>query len=245
MRQNVFLQAGAQIYNKRNGLPCIIQGMYGPCDETQGKAIANAYDALPLYDLSTIEVCIAYTLFAVEVCEMFAFATQTLGITVEPWRKEGQPYKNSAEMCTDVERNLHLYVFVGGTDHALLGYADTSRLSVNVKFRAVHDLFGHAVEGYQFGARGEENAWLVHSQMFSPLAQKALTTETRGQNAWFNFGRHNYDHDGNRLALSPSQKPFAQQKIALLPDEFTNWQCVLTSSLAENTSVPSRGRGCI
>ncbi len=61
MRQNVFLQAGAQIYNKRNGLPCIIQGMYVPCDETQGKAIANAYDALPLYDLSTIEVCIAHS----------------------------------------------------------------------------------------------------------------------------------------------------------------------------------------
>jgi hypothetical protein len=236
MRQNVYLQAGAQIYNKRNGLPPIKQGVYVPCDETQGKAIASAYDALPLCDLSNIEVCIAYTLFAVEVSDMFVFATQTLGITIEPWKKEGQPYKNSIEMCTDVERNLHLYVFVGGTDHALLGYADTLRLSINVKFRAMHDLFGHAAEGYQFGARGEENAWLVHSQMFSPLAQKALTTETRGQNAWFNFGRHNYDHDGNRLALAPSQKPFAKQKIALLPDEFTNWQCILTSSA--DTSVP-------
>jgi len=243
MMQNVYLQAGAQIYNKRNGLPPIKQGVYVPCDETQGKAIANAYDVLPLYDLSNIEVCIAYTLFAVEVSDMFVFATQTLGIIVEPWKKEGQPYKNSAEMCTDVERNLHLYVFVGGTDHALLGYADTSRLSINVKFRAVHDLFGHAAEGYQFGPRGEENAWLVHSQMFSPLAQKALTTETRGQNAWFNFGKHNYDHEGKRLALSPSQKPFAKQKIALLPDAFTNWQCVLTVFFAENTSVPPKGRG--
>jgi len=243
MMQNAFLQAGAQIYNKRSGLPPIIQGLYVPFDETQGKAIASAYDALPLYDLSNIEVCIAYTLFAVEVCDMFTFATQTLGITIEPWKKEGQPYKNSAEMFTDVENNLHLYVFVGGTDHVLLGYADTSRLSINVKFRAVHDLFGHAAEGYQFWARGEENAWLLHSQMFSSLAQKALTTETRGQNAWFNFGRHNYDHAGKRLALSPSQKPFAQQKIALLPDEFTNWQCVLTSFLAEHTSVPLKGKG--
>ena len=132
-------------------------------------------------------------------------------------------------MFSDVEKHLHLYVFVGGSPHALLGYADPTRLSINVKFRAVHDLFGHAAEGYQFGARGEENAWLVHSQMFSPLAQKALTTETRGQNAWFNFGRHNYNHDGNRLALAPSQKPFAKQKIALLPNEFTNWQGVLTA----------------
>lgn len=232
MKQNAFLQAGAQIYNKRSGLAPIVQGLYVPCDETRSIAIANAYDALPLYDLSNIQVSVSYTLFAVEVCDMFAFAQQTLGIIIEPWKKDGQPYSNSAEMFTDVEKNLHLYVFVCGEPHALLGYADSPRLSVNVKFRAVHDLFGHAVEGYQFGPRGEENAWLVHSQMFSPLAQKALTTETRGQNAWFNFGKHNYDRNGNRLDLSPSQKPFAPQKIALLPDEFTDWQGVLKSFLA-------------
>ena len=230
---NVYLQEGAQIYNKRSGLPPIIQGLYVPCDETQGKAIANAYDALPPYDLSDITVSIAYTHFAVEVCDMFTFAQQTMGITIEPWKKDGQPYNNSAGMFTDVERNLHLYVFAGGEPHALLGYTDISRLSINVKFRAVHDLFGHAAEGYQFGPRGEENAWLVHSQMFTPLAQKALTTETRGQNAWFNYGKHNYDHDGKRLDLSPALKPFADQKIVLLPDEFTNWQGVLKSSLED------------
>jgi hypothetical protein len=232
MKQNAYIQAGAQIYNKRIGLPPIINGLYISFDETLGKAIANAYDELPLYDLSNIEVSIAYTLFAVEVCDMFAFAQQTLGINIEPWQKDGQPYSNSVEMCMDVERNLHLYVFADGEPHALLGYADSPRLSVNVKFRAVHDLFGHAAEGYQFGPRGEENAWLVHSQMFTPLAQKALTTETRGQNAWFNFGKHNYDRNGNRLALSPMLKPFAEQKIALLPGEFTDWQGVLKSFLA-------------
>ncbi len=84
--------------------------------------------------------------------------------------------------------------------------------------------------------RGEENAWLAHSQMFSPLAQKALTTETRGQNAWFNFGSHNYSPDGKRRALSPAQQPFAVQKIALLPDEFTNWQSVLSAYLADQQS---------
>ncbi len=231
MKPNAFLQAGAQIYNKRNGLPPIIQGFYVPCDETRSIAIANAYEALPLFDLCNIQVSIAYTLFVVEVCDMFAFATQTLGITIEPWNKDGQPYFNSSQMCMDVDKNSHLFVFTGGEPHALLGYADSPRLSVNVKFRAVHDLFGHAAEGYQFGPRGEENAWLVHSQMFTPLAQKAMTTETRGQNCWFNFGRHNYDSLGNRLDLPPAKKPYAVQKIALLPDEFTDWQAVLKSSL--------------
>ncbi len=237
---NSYLQYGAQIYNKQHGLAPIVQGIYVPCDETIGKAIANAYEALPLYDLSNIQVCIAYTLFAVEVCDQFTFATKTLGITIEPWQNSGQPYNNSSEMFADVANNMHLYVFVGGTDHTLLGHTVNSSLfSINVKFRAVHDLFGHAAEGYQFGPRGEENAWLAHSQMFSPLAQKALTTETRGQNAWFNFGRHNYGQDGKRLALSPAQKPFAAQKIALLPDEFTNWQAVLEASPADEQT---RGR---
>jgi len=234
---NIYLQFGAQIYNKQQGFDPIVQDIFVHCDETVGKAIADAYDALPRYDSSNIAVCIAYTHFAVEVCDQFTFLTKTMGITVEPWQHPGQPYNNSAGMMADVANNMHLYVFAGGTDHALLGYTHTaSHWNINVKFRAVHDLFGHAAEGYQFGPRGEENAWLAHSQMFSPLAQKALTTETRGQNAWFNFGSHNYSPDGKRRALSPAQQPFAVQKIALLPDEFTNWQSVLSAYLADQQS---------
>jgi hypothetical protein len=234
---NRHLQAGAQLYNKQNGLAPIVQDVYVPCDEAVGRAIADAYYALPVYDLSNIEVSLAYTYFAVEVCDQFAFVTKTLGINVEPWPHPGQPYDNSAEMCRDVADNMHLYVFAHGADHALLGHTDPGRMSINVKFRAVHDLFGHAAEGFQFGPRGEENAWLVHSQMYTPLAQKALTTETRGQNAWFNFGRHNYDANGRRLALPPSQKPFAVQKIALLPPEFTDWQSVLETFLQGQRAV--------
>jgi len=238
--QNTYVQYGAQIYNKQHGLDPIVQDIFVHCDETVGKAIAHAYDALPLYDTSTIETSIAYTHFAVEVCDQFAFITKTLGITVEAWQHPGQPYNNSAGMMAVVADNMHLYVFAGGTDHALLGYTPTARhWNINVKFRAVHDLFGHAAEGYQFGPRGEENAWLAHSQMFSPLAQKALTTETRGQNAWFNFGRHNYSPDGKRRALSPAHQPLAVQKIALLPDAFTNWQSVLTAYLADQQTKGS------
>jgi hypothetical protein len=237
---NTYLQHGAQIYNKLNGLPPLVQGFYIPVSEPVGRAIADAYDSLPLYDTSNLDVCLAYTQFAIEVCDQFAFVTKTLGITVEPWQKSGQPYYYSAEMCLDVLYHMHLYVFVGGTDHALLGYtADPDRLSVNVKFRAVHDLFGHAAEGFQFGPRGEENAWLAHSQMYTPLAQKALTTETRGQNAWFNFGRHTYDHAGKRLSIPPQERPFAVQKIALLPEQFTDWHSVLNRYQSEQQTTHS------
>ena len=64
-------------------------------------------------------------------------------------------------------------------------------LLVNDVFRFVHDFFGHAKLGNGFGAIGEENAWNVHSLMFSPLAQRALASETRGQNAWVNFSGAN------------------------------------------------------
>ena len=30
-------------------------------------------------------------------------------------------------------------------------------------------------------------AWNVHARMFSPLARRAMTTETRGQNSYVNF----------------------------------------------------------
>ena len=59
---------------------------------------------------------------------------------------------------------------------------------VNDLFRAVHDAFGHGSEYAGFRPRGEENAWVAHSQLFTGPALKALTSETRGQNSWLNFG---------------------------------------------------------
>lgn len=59
----------------------------------------------------------------------------------------------------------------------------------NDKFRAVHDVFGHAATGRGFDAPGEEVAYLSHRQMFPKRALAALTSETRGQNAYLNRRR--------------------------------------------------------
>lgn len=75
-------------------------------------------------------------------------------------------------------------------------------------FRAVHDFFGHAASGRGFDADGEEAAWVAHSSMFSPEARRAMTTETRGQNSYYNF-------------FDPENKQFAEQKAALFPEEYT------------------------
>jgi hypothetical protein len=80
----------------------------------------------------------------------------------------------------------------------------------NDKFRAVHDYLAHAGGGNQFGPQGEERAYRIHASTLSPRAQRALATETRGQNSWVNYGPNAH--------LPASQRPFAEQKAALWPE---------------------------
>ena len=155
-------------------------------------------------------------------------------------------YNSSKEMAADVHGNKHLYVFQGGDPHDFLNRIDPATgLNENEKFRAVHDLLGHAIYGNQFGPKGEETAWALHSQMYSPLARLAMTAETRGQNSMVNYSPLNanlkselakYDSMANearrkgdkallneinaakRQAYSGFQ--YAPQKAVLLPPEF-------------------------
>ena len=88
------------------------------------------------------------------------------------------------------------------------------RVLVNDLFRAVHDAFGHSMEGAGFRADGEENAWQAHVRLFQGPAIGAMTTETRGQNSWLNFGPY---AARNRTARV-EDTVFADQKIGLMPD---------------------------
>jgi hypothetical protein len=97
-------------------------------------------------------------------------------------------YASSQEMLKDVHGNRHLYVYQGGDKHEFLNEVDPkTKLNTNEMFRAVHDFYGHAVHGNQFGPKGEEEAWAAHGGMFSPLAHAAMTAETRGQNSVVNY----------------------------------------------------------
>ena len=159
-------------------------------------------------------------------------------------------YSSSKEMAADVHGNKHLYVFQGGDPHDFLNRVDPSTgLNENEKFRAVHDLLGHAIFGNQFGPKGEETAWAIHSQMYSPLARLAMTAETRGQNSMVNYSPLNanlkaeiakYDsmadearRRGDKALLSEinaakrqaySGFQYAPQKAVLLPPEFLSPQ---------------------
>ena len=83
----------------------------------------------------------------------------------------------------------------------------------NDLFRAVHDAFGHGVEGAGFRARGEENAWQAHARLFAGPAVKAITSETRGQNSWLNYGPYG---EHNQTA-SLEDTIFAEQKTGVMP----------------------------
>lgn len=84
----------------------------------------------------------------------------------------------------------------------------------NDLFRAVHDAFGHGLEGAGFRAQGEENAWQAHRAMFTGPALGALTSETRGQNSWLNYGPHGA---ANKTA-KVEDTVFAEQKTGLMPE---------------------------
>ncbi len=149
--------------------------------------------------------------------------------------RKAPPLEGSAAMMADVADNLHIRVYTGGDEHPVFGAItrDASGVTLNEKFRGIHDLEGHAVGGNQFGPCGEENAFAHHSVMFSDLALAALATELRGQNSEVNFGSHMFDElgwRGNRSHprfLEPDLRPFAPQRIALLPGEFSGRESFL------------------
>ena len=97
---------------------------------------------------------------------------------------------------------------VGGLDGEMVP------VLANDLFRAVHDAFGHGLEGAGFRARGEENAWQAHVRLFTGSAVGAITSETRGQNSWLNYGPHG---ENNRTA-KVEDTVFADQKTGLMPE---------------------------
>lgn len=113
------------------------------------------------------------------------------------------PYQSPQEMAQDV---------AGGRIRTMATAATGGHgffpNEVNDKFRAVHDVFGHAAVGRGFSRNGEEAAFLSHRQMFSKRAIPALASETRGQNSFLNYGA-TQDH--------PVSEFPSQEKLVGLP----------------------------
>lgn len=94
------------------------------------------------------------------------------------------PYPSVEAMGTDVGQNRRIRTFATQTTGGHEYFSDEE----NDRFRAVHDVFGHAALGRGFSRHGEEAAYQAHSQLFPKAARAAVTSETRGQNSFLNYG---------------------------------------------------------
>ena len=224
-------------------------------DVERAKRLSDAFEAMK-NDPNNPEVRKAYEALAKETIEQYKDFVDA-GYVVEINNEE--PYANAQEMIDDLRKNKKIKIFStesGFGDNAITEeqraenpllarteFTDVNGVPmlVNDLFRAIHDFYGHAELGNGFGAIGEENAWNLHARMFSPLARRAMTTETRGQNSWVNFSGANdkikaLRQEARRLREEGAPKEqvqkivdeiyeigsFADQKIGLLPEEFSD-----------------------
>lgn len=226
VRPNPELRRVAREFARSNGINRPEHDEYIAVDPARAKRIADAFDAMK-HSPNDPAVVRSYEAMGRETVAQWK-ALENAGYKIEPWHGEGEPYKNSAEMKADVANNKHLWYFEtnqgfgsGGdaSDHFLLKpsgvVVNGKDIPYNDLFRAVHDLFGHAVNGNGFGPRGEENAWATHAAMYSDEARPAMTAETRGQNSWVNYGPY-----GEQNRANPKETRFADQKMGILPEEF-------------------------
>jgi hypothetical protein len=217
----------AKKYMESTGRPYQRLESYKPVDVNHAKAIAQAYDEMK-HAPTDPKVRASYDAMIKETTDQYrALKDSGLKIdAIEPGMKD--PYAETPRLAQkDVAENNHLWFFptesgfgtdAAGRGHPLLKPTGEKlggrELLANDLFRIVHDYFGHLKEGNGFRAAGEDNAWRTHANMYSDLARPAMTTETRGQNSWLNYGPHG---DFNRTA-SAADTHYAQQKVGLLPD---------------------------
>lgn len=163
--------------------------------------VARQYADAPVVDDSARP---AFEAMRRETGDQFDYLTRPreqggMGVAVE--FQDEDPYPDAQTMADDVRANNRLRIHKTGPDEAHPFFAPEE----NDRFRAVHDAFGHLGVGRTFSRHGEEAAYRLHAQMYSPEARPALTTETRGQNAFLNYG--------------PEPGTFGPQKLATLQDE--------------------------
>lgn len=213
-------------YMRAAGLPFAPPTQYAKADPERGRRIAAAFDAMQ-HAPNDPEVRAAYDALKRETLAQWQ-AIKGTGLRVEFNPPGKDPYGNPRNAVLDVVRNNHLWVFPteegfgqdqDRSDNPLLEVVegeliDGREVTYNDVFRIVHDYFGHVKEGVGFRADGKENAWQQHAAMYSPLARRAMTTETRGQNSWVDFGPK---AESNRKA-NAADTVYADQKTGLLPE---------------------------
>ena len=236
----------ARAYAAAVGLPLRRQREYVKVDTARAARIAQAYADMK-HEPQDPAVLAAYTAMAEETVAQYQFVKAT-GLVIEPIPKGApNPYEAGPRLVlADIARG-HMWYFrtedgfgsneeFDPSQNPLLEAtsekdAAGNTMLVNDVFRVVHDFFGHGMEGSGFGARGEENAWQSHMRLFSASAVPAMTSETRGQNSWVNYGPF-----GAANRANPKNTTYADQKTGIMPS--WTWQEGIDDSQAYVVSAP-------
>lgn len=217
----------AKDITEKKGLVYSPQLKYAEVDPARAKRLADAYDKME-NNPSDKAVKKAYDAMIEETMEQYE-TLRKKGYKFSFMPESGDIYGNPRNAINDIVQNQRLSVFPTEQGFGTLSEAsqanpllmrigekwDGKEVTANDVFRAVHDVFGHAKQGVGFRASGEENAFQAHARMYSPEALPAVTSETRGQNSWVNYGPFG---EFNRKA-SPLETIYADQKTGIMP----NW----------------------
>jgi len=201
----------------------------------QGLEIADAYDQLQ-HRPNDPDVKAAYDAFNKETMDQFNKLRST-GLQITKLKPNQKGYSSAEEMHKDILENQHLSYFPSESgfgssevkDHPMLqgsGIIDAEgkEMPYNDIFRIVHDIQGHNLGNKSdFSPEGEHAAYLTHKQQYSPLAQRALFTETAGQANWGAFNRKSGARNRDLISRGRfNELEFAPQKADILSDEFIN-----------------------
>jgi hypothetical protein len=229
----------AEKYARDNGIDLRRQAEFVDVDPARAKRIADAYDAMEhrpqdpevreAYDNLIRQTRAQYDALADAGYEFTFFDGETDPYDGNPWNamRDLRANKRMAVFGTYAGYGTEGITTAAVDDNPMLqdtglrwkdqGGVDRA-VTANDLFRAVHDAFGHGLEGAGFRARGEENAWQAHVRLFTGSAVPAITTETRGQNSWLNYG----PYSERNLTASVNDTVFAEQKTGLMPS--WTWQ---------------------
>ncbi len=200
-----------------------------------GRIIADGYDALQ-HKPNDPDVKASYDSLIKETRTQFDDLTKG-GLKLTKLKEGEKGYITAQEMHDDI-KNVHLSYFptehgFGANsgnfqDHPMLQGTgilsdDGNDIPANDLFRIVHDVNGHNKSSSDFSPEGEHKAYLTHKQQYSPLAGKALFTETAGQANWGVFNKKSGESNREKIIRGEeADLEFAEQKAGLFPDSIIN-----------------------
>ena len=229
--------AAAELYAARTGLVIRRQSNYVAMSEELSRRLADAYEAMS-DDSKVPEVAEAYADLKRQTLAQYQALIDS-GYRFWFFDAASDPYaSNGFNALRDLRATRTMAVYSTQAGYGNEPITDQQRANnpmledtglrwpsgslkgeeqpvlLNDVFRAVHDAFGHAMEGSGFRMHGEENAWQSHVRFYTGPARRAITTETRGQNSLLNSGPSG---QANRVA-SVDETKFSGQKTGLLPE---------------------------